>query len=361
MKILSGIIILTSVAFSSSLLADETSIDYDQEIIKLNKRIQQMEKEKHDHQLKQRQNTWNFETYIGTEQEIDSNDHWKFIKGSMATSPYLGAFIYQSDSLWLYDVQFLKTYLDNTPEYDRTRWQAGVTRTFPFTLDGKSGNTKLRLGYRNDNWHFPSISNPALADPHYKGDIRKGEERHEFWIRPQAYYKYSDTLSFNASLSFRLIDRKLDYARAKGDYGVYKRDWSQINEHFAGANIVFNPKNSLWLNYLYIDEQLVNTLYNKEHFLWATYRYKFDNAFLFMPYTRLALTKGQMSFRDSQNRETVHREKNRSRYGFQAIYPFTKQTSVFADLYYRPEQTWANSVKSSNNFWFWALELRHNF
>lgn len=87
----------------------------------------------------------------------------------MATSPYVGAYIYQNDSLWLYDVQFLKTYLDNNPEYDRTRWQAGVTRTFPFTYDSKSGNTKLRLGYRNDNWHYPSISHPALADPEYKG------------------------------------------------------------------------------------------------------------------------------------------------------------------------------------------------
>ncbi|MNN97513.1 hypothetical protein D3C81_2166930 [compost metagenome] len=57
----------------------------------------------------------------------------------------------------------------------------------------------------------------------------------------------------------------------------------------------------------------------------------------------------------------MYKEKDRSRYGFQAIYPFTKQTSLFVDSYYRPEQTWMNGDKTSNNFWFWALELRHNF
>lgn len=361
MKILTGLVIFSAIAIATPVLADEFETDYDQEIIKLNQRIQQIEKEKKEAQDKLKQKAWNFDTYLGVEQEIDSDERWKFAKGSMATSPYLGAYVYQNDSLWMYDVQFLKTYIDHNSEYDRTRWQAGVTRTFPFTLAGKSGNTKLRLGYRNDNWHYASINNPALAAPEYQGDIRKGEERHEIWIRPQAYYKYSDSLSFNASLSFRLIDRKLDYARAKGDYGVYKRDWSQINEHFAGANLTFNQKNSLWLNYLYIDEQLVNTLYNKEHFLWAIYRYKFDNGVMLMPYTRLALTKGTQSYRDSRNQETVYKEKNRSRYGFQAIYPFTKQTSLFVDTYYRPEQTWMDGDKTSNNFWFWALELRHNF
>lgn len=362
-KIKNALLISVAVSFIpwNAAIADEFGQDYNQEIIKLNKRLKQMEEERDGALKKIKEKEWHFDTYIGVEQEIDSNDHWKFTNGSMATSPYLGAFIYQNNSLWLYDVQFLKTYIDHNQEYDRTRWQAGVTRTFPFTLAEREGNTKVRLGYRNDNWHFPSISNPVLAEPSYQGDIRKGEERHEIWLRPQFYYPWTDNVSFNASLSFRFIDRKLDYARAKGDYGVYKRDWSQINEHFAGANFTFNSKNSLWLNYLYIDEQLVNTLYNKEHFLWGIYRYKFDNGINLMPYTRMALTKGEQSFRDSRNHETVHKQKDRSRYGMQAIYPFTKQTSLFADVYYRPEQTWTDGDKTRNNFWFWALELRHNF
>lgn len=358
MKTTAKLVLCSSFFFAWTANADEFEIDYDQEILKLNQHIQQLEK---NNKEKSQQQTWNIEAYLGTEQEIDSDDNWKFLQGSMATSPYAGAWIYQDDSLWLYDVQFLKTYIDNSQEYDRTRWQAGGTRTFPFTINGKSGNTKLRVGYRNDNWHFASINTPALAAPEYKGDIRKGEERHEIWIRPQALYHYSDSLSFNVSLSFRLIDRKLDYARAQGEYGVYKRDWSQINEHFAGANITFNSKNSLWLNYLFIDEQLVNTLYNKEHFLWATYRYKFDDGLLLMPYTRLALTRGTQSFRNSNNEEFAYKEKNRSRFGFQSIYPFTNKTSIFTDVYYRPERTWANGERTSNNFWFWALELRHNF
>lgn len=341
--------------------AGDFEADYDQQIERLNKQLKQLESERDAARKSIKDNAWHVDSYIGMEQEIDSDENWKFIDGSMASSPYLGAFIYQNNSLWMYDVQILKTYLDHNPEYDRTRWQLGATRTFPFKWAERNGNAKLRVGYRNDNWHYPSISNPALAAPSYMGDVRKGEERHEIWVRPQLNYTLNPNVSLNASLSFRFIDRKLDYARAKGAYGVYKRDWSQINEHFAGANFTFNKNNSLWLNYLYIDEQLVNTLYNKEHFLWAIYRYKFDNGINIMPYTRYALTRGDMSFRDSQNNETVHKKKDRSRYGFQMIYPFTPQTSLFADVYYRPEQTWDQGGKSHNNFWFWALELRHNF
>ena len=342
--------------------ADAFETDYDQEIFKLNEKLKKLESERDAAQKTIKDQKWNFETYIGMEQEIDSDANWKFLDGSMASSPYFGAFIYQNNSLWMYDVQILKTYLDHNSEYDRTRWQVGATRTFPFMLADRKGNAKFRLGYRNDNWHYPSISNPALAAPSYMGDVRKGEERHEIWLRPQINYTLNPNVSLNASLSFRLIDRKLDYARAKGDYGVYKRDWSQINEHFAGANFTFNKNNSLWLNYLYIDEQLVNTLYNKEHFLWAIYRYKFDNGINLMPYTRYSLVHGQQSFRDSNNREFLHKEKDRSRYGLQMIYPFTPKTSLFADVYYRPEQTWdSENNRTQNHFWFWALELRHNF
>ncbi|HGV9230772.1 MULTISPECIES: hypothetical protein [Providencia] len=346
---------------SSQSIADEFEIDYDQQIIKLNQRINELEKKKSDLEKKNKEKIWNVESYLGTEQEIDSDDNWKFLKGSVATSPYFGAFIYQNNSLWMYDIQVLKTYLDNNSEYDRTRWQVGATRTFPFTFHDKPGNFKLRLGYRNDNWHYASISNPALAAPQYKGDIRKGEERHEIWVRPQFNYKYSDNISFNGSLSFRFIDRKLDYARAKGEYGVYKRNWSSIDEHFIGGTYTFNKKNSLWVNYLYIDENLINTLHNNEHFLWAVYRYRFDNGLMIMPYTRYALTKGKQSFRDSNNQEFLFKEKDRSRYGFQLLYPITNGTSIFWDTYYRPEVTWTKGTKENNNFWFWAIELRHTF
>lgn len=362
--LLAGIVALSLSCLSSASaeeLEDEFSTDYQQEINRLNQKIQQLEQKKAQLEAMPKEKKWHVEAYVGTEQEIDSDDNWTFLKGSMATSPYIGVFIYQDESLWMYDVQILKTYLDNNSEYNRTRWQLGATRTFPFNYHNQPGNFKLRLGYRNDNWHYPSINNPALSDPAYKGDIRKGEERHEIWIRPQFNYKYSDNINLNASLSFRFIDRKLDYARAKGEYGVYKRDWSSINEHFIGATYTFNSKSSLWVNYLYIDENLVNTLHNKEHFLWALYRYRFDNGLTVMPYTRYALTKGQQSFRDSDNHQSLYKQKDRSRYGLQLLYPISQNTSVFWDVYYRPEVTWTQGSQEKNNFWFWALELRHTF
>lgn len=347
---------LTTLLLSShSAFAKETEDNFDslyqQELAELKNKVQELESKK--------QHQWHVDTYIGMEQEIDSNDHWKFINGSMATSPYFGAFIYQDNSLWMYDVQVLKTYIDHNKEYDRTRWQVGATRTFPFS-DNK-GNMKVRVGYRNDNWHFASIKNAEQAAPTYLGDLRKGEERNEFWLRPQFSYAYSDALNLSASFSFRFIDRKLDYARAKGQYGVYKRDWSFINEHFAGATYSFNKNQSLWLSYLYINENLINSLVNKEHFLWAMYRHKFDSGLSVMPYTRIALAKGKQSYRDSDNNEFLSKEKNRSRVGVQMTYPIAKDTSIFWDTYYRPEKTWTNSEKQKNNFWFWAVELRHSF
>lgn len=186
--------------------ADTFETDYDQEIYKLNIKLKALESERDAAKKAIKDSAWYVDTYLGVEQEIDSDDNGKFINGSMATSPYFGAFIYQNNSLWMYDVQILKTYLDHNSEYDRTRWQVGATRTFPFTLAEHKGNAKLRLGYRNDNWHYPSISNPALSAPSYMGDVRKGEERHEIWIRPQLNYTLNPNVSLNASLSFRLID-----------------------------------------------------------------------------------------------------------------------------------------------------------
>lgn len=101
---------------------------------------------------------------------------------------YVGVYIYQNDLLWLYDVQFLKIYLDNNLEYDCICWQVGVIRIFFFIYDGKSGNIKLCLGYCNDNWYYFLISNLVLVDFEYKGDVCKGEEWYEIWICLQVYY-----------------------------------------------------------------------------------------------------------------------------------------------------------------------------
>lgn len=68
MNILKGIVVFSTLTMCTPVLADEFETDYDQEIYKLNKKIQQIEKEKKEVQDKLRQKAWNFETYIGAEQ-----------------------------------------------------------------------------------------------------------------------------------------------------------------------------------------------------------------------------------------------------------------------------------------------------
>nr|WP_231294030.1 hypothetical protein [Yersinia massiliensis] len=46
MNRLTGLVILSAIAMSAPVMADESSTDYDQEILKLNQRILAMEKEK---------------------------------------------------------------------------------------------------------------------------------------------------------------------------------------------------------------------------------------------------------------------------------------------------------------------------
>ncbi|WP_392562907.1 hypothetical protein RHO12_05390 [Orbus sturtevantii] len=334
-----------STAYADESSDESVSASYEAEIAKLNQKLSELKKNTGD--------KWHVDSYIGSEQERDHDKDWHLAVGSIATSPYIGAFIYQDNSAWLYDLQFLKTYVDRNHAYNRTRFQFGVTRSFPFKLADKDAGFKLRLGYRNDNWHYgPKVSATALT--------RTAEERHEYWVKPSFSYKYSDNLSFLASFSFRFLDRRLDYAQ-QNKPNVSKSDWGHINEHFAGGTYRFNAKNALTLYYLNINEKFVNTLYNKEHFLWAMYNYKFDNGFRVIPYTRFSLKHAKQSFRNSDNIQTVFREKNRSRYGFQSIYPFTRQTSLFTDFYYRPEKMWEKGVRKRNQFIFMALELRHNF
>ncbi|WP_392551913.1 hypothetical protein RHO14_10610 [Orbus wheelerorum] len=335
-----------SVAYADESSDESISASYEAEIIKLNQKISELQKKP--------DSKWHVDTYIGSEQERDHYNNWDLQLGSINTSPYAGAFIYQDNSSWLYDLQFLKTYVDRNHAYDRTRFQFGVTRSFPFKLADKDAAFKLRLGYRNDNWFYArKISATELT--------RNAEERHEYWVKPSFSYKYSDNLSFLASFSFRFLDRRLAYEQ-QNKPNVSKSDWGHINEHFAGGTYRFNAKNALTVYYLNINEKLVNTLYNKEHFLWAMYNYKFDNGFRVIPYTRYSLKHGEQSFRNTNNIQTKFKEKDRSRYGFQTIYPFTKQTSLFTDFYYRPEQTWETGQKKvKNHFTFMALELRHNF
>ncbi|MGL5949060.1 MAG: hypothetical protein ACRCYV_08510 [Aeromonas sp.] len=306
---------------------------------------------------------WNVEAYLGTEQEINSDDDWKFQNGSLATSPYLGAFIYQDGSPWMYDVQFLKTYIDHNSEYNRNRFSLGVTRTMPFNIEGKSGSVKMRVGYRNDSYHWGSINKASLAAPDYKGDLRKGEERNEIWLRPALSYNYSANLNLMAAFSFRIIDRELDYARAQGEYGVTTRDWSTIDEHLLGGTYKFNASSSLSAYYLYVREKLVRTMDNEEHFAWVTYRHKIPSGQTIAPYVRYALADSKTYYFNSDKDEINLKRMDRTRFGLQLTQPISPATSLMFDIYYRPETVKDRNAATTtdNNFILWYMELKHKF
>lgn len=342
--------------------ADETQpADNSSEVEVLERELNSVKSELHALKNKPK---WNVEAYLGNEQEINSNDNWKFQDGSMATSPYIGAFFYQDGSKWMYDVQFLKTFIDHNSEYNRNRLSAGVTYTEPFKLDnGTDGYARMRVGYRNDSYHWGSIDQASLADPSYQGDLRKGEERNEIWLRPQVSYNPTPDLNLMAALSFRIIDRELDYARAKGAYGVTTRDWSTIDEHMAGGTYKFNANSSLSAYYLYVREKLVRTMDNEEHFAWVTYRHKLPFGMTVAPYVRYAITDSKTYYYDSQKNETNLKRNDRTRYGVTLTQPITPATSLSFDVYYRPETQWdRNTNKETDyNFVLWYMELKHKF
>lgn len=51
MKIAKGLMVFSAIAMCMPVFADEFETNYDQEIIKLNKRIQQIEQEKKKHKI----------------------------------------------------------------------------------------------------------------------------------------------------------------------------------------------------------------------------------------------------------------------------------------------------------------------
>ncbi|MGL4904305.1 MAG: hypothetical protein ACRC34_02240, partial [Cetobacterium sp.] len=85
------------------------SIKEELETTKLELKKYKTEAEKNAAIVKKAGKKWNHEVYFGVEQEINSDNDWKFLDGSLATSPYTGMFLYQDDSKLLYDIQFLKT------------------------------------------------------------------------------------------------------------------------------------------------------------------------------------------------------------------------------------------------------------
>lgn len=305
---------------------------------------------------------WNHEVYFGVEQEINSNDDWKFMDGSLATSPYVGMFLYQNDSKFLYDIQFLKTYIDDNEEYNRNRFSAGVTYRDSFKLkDGKTGNWGLRVGYRNDSYHWDSMKEGTSAST-YSGYIRKGEERNEIWLRPTASLNVNSKVRLNASFSFRLIDRELDYARFGNEYSKTTRDWSNIQEHGLGARYTFDSKNFVTLDYLFVRENLKRTLLNTEHFAQLRYFHFLPNKDLISPYVRVPLVDGKQKYYNGVNDVIRVDDVSRPRIGIQYKHNLTPSTSVLLDVYYRPQSiNPSNGPKRDENFFLWFAELNHRF
>lgn len=305
---------------------------------------------------------WNHEMYFGIEQEIDSDENWKYNKGGVATSPYVGMYLFQDGSKWMYDMQFLKTYLDGQEEYNRNRLSVGARYMTSFKApSGKTGTWGYRIGYRNDSFHWKSMT-AGTSTPAYSGYIRKGEERNEIWFRPMFTFNASSKVRLNASFTFRAIDRELDYAKFGTSYAVTKRDWSSIQEHIVGGRYTFANRDFASLEYLFVREDLKRTLLNTEHFAMLRYFHFLPNRDTISPYARIALTRGKQKYYDGLKNVTRTQEKDRSRVGIQYRHIFTPSTNIMFDAYYRPENTYAsNGKKSHNQFVLWTMELTHKF
>ena len=305
---------------------------------------------------------WNHEVYFGVEQEINSNADWKFLDGSLATSPYVGMFMSKDGSKLLYDFQFLKTYIDDNEEYNRNRFSAGVTYRDSFKLnDSKTGNWGIRVGYRNDSYHWDSMKEQTSASS-YSGYIRKGEERNEIWLRPTASLNMTPKIRLNASLSFRFIDRELDYARFGNEYSKTTRDWSNIQEHMIGARYTFDSKNFVSLDYLFVREDLKRTLLNTENFAMLRYFHFFPNRDTLSPYVRIALGNGEQKYYNGVKEVIRVDDVSRPRIGIQYKHNLTPSTSVLLDVYYRPQTINPdNGPKRDENFFLWFAELNHKF
>lgn len=305
---------------------------------------------------------WNHEVYFGVEQEINSDADWKFLDGSLATSPYVGMFMSKDGSKLLYDFQFLKTYIDDNEEYNRNRFSTGVTYRDSFNLkNGKNGNWGVRLGYRNDSYHWDSMKE-GTSLPSYSGYARKGEERNEIWLRPTASLNMTPKIRLNASLSFRFIDRELDYARFGNEYSKTTRDWSNIQEHMVGARYTFDSKNFVSLDYLFVREDLKRTLLNTENFAQLRYFHFFPNRDTLSPYVRIALGNGEQKYYNGVKEVIRVDDVSRPRIGIQYKHNLTPNTSLLVDVYYRAQTIDPdNGPKRDENFFLWFAELSHKF
>lgn len=338
------------------------SIREELEATKLELSKYKTEAEKNAAIVKKNTKKWNHELYFGIEQEINSDSDWKFLDGSLATSPYTGMFLHKDDSKLLYDIQFLKTFMDDNEEYNRNRFSAGVTYRDSFKLKNKkTGNWGLRVGYRNDSYHWDSMK-ASTSSSTYSGYVRKGEERNEIWIRPTGSLDITPKIRLNTSLSFRIIDRELDYARFGKEYSKTTRDWSNIQEHSLGMRYTLDNKNFFSLDYLFVREDLKRTLLNTEHFAMLRYFHFLPNKDTISPYVRVALADGKQKYYDGVKNLIRTDEVNRSRFGVQYRHNFTPNTNLMLDVYYRPQNIDpSNGPKRHENFFLWTAELTHKF
>ncbi|MGL6167599.1 MAG: hypothetical protein ACRC0Y_04845 [Fusobacteriaceae bacterium] len=307
---------------------------------------------------------WNHEVYVGIEQEVWSDDNFKYGETTdpLLTSPYTGMYLYQDGSKMMYDMQYLKTYFSRTPEYNRNRFSVGARYMDSFKLEsGKTGTWAVRLGYRNDNYHWKSAT-AGVSGPNYSGYVRKGEERNEIWLRPMFTFNASPSVRLNAAFQFRAIDRSLDYHRFGSDYSVKKRDWSSIQEHIIGGRYTFANRNFVTLEYLFTREDLKRTLLNVEHTAMLRYFHVLPNKDTLSPYARIPLGKANQKYYDGLKNVTREAKSERGRIGIQYRHIFNPSNNVMFDVYYRPENRYAsNGTKTNLNLVLWTLELTHKF
>ncbi|SES92050.1 hypothetical protein [Thorsellia anophelis] len=330
---------------------------------------------------------WKPSAFFVVENESEhDNPTWDHNSGTSLTTGIVGGTIEEGN--WLFSGSYGQSYQSAKRAYKKNQNNLFVTylNTYQGPWGGQDSDFSLKVGYRGENHSRAPASNNALNAASLKTDLISNEQRNEYWIVPTANYKFSRNFRIHGQYTYRYIDRQLTYLKRFEQPKYFSETIntsSDIQSGYAGFRYTFEKgvtdftRNFIEVNYYFTTENLKNTLYNDEHFIWVRGYVPYKvNGYIggISPYVYWDFKEANRDYYNSYGTLLRSEEASRPRYGMRLSQNLPSGWSIAFDGYYSPRKHTVtydfdpkytgNVIGEDNvdiNFLYGALELTKRF
>lgn len=333
---------------------------------------------------------WKTSVYLAAEHESEHENAiwtekkgWNGRDGANLTTGIVGGFLEEGN--FRFDGSFMQSYASTKSSFKKNQNNLGVTyfTTYNGPWGGEQSDFQVRLAYRDvgESKQPSAGAINTVTGTRSDFDLITDEQRNEWWFVPTANYKFNRNFRLHTSYTYRYIDRQLTYLKRVGSPDVKLEaatTSSSIQSGYSGFRYTFDTgvtdfsRNFVELNYYFNKEDLKNTLYNDEHFIWARGYVPFKvKGYIggVSPYVYYAFKDAERTYYNSAGDITRIEDATRDRFGVRISQNLPNNWSIALDGYYSPrkyEYKWSSipsekGIKVEENYTYAYLELLKKF